>query len=299
MDKSINWELYRSFLGVYNEGSLSAAARACGGTQPTLGRHIAALEKALNVTLFIHAPQGLIPTAAADALQPFAASIASTVAALERAAAGQQEMSQGVVRVAASEIIALEVLPPMLALLRQNHPGLTVELVVSNQLQDLLQHEADIAVRMVEPEQNPLVMRSVGNVLLGMYATREYLKHHGVPQTLQDLDQHSLIGFDTANAFIRGVAKAYPLLSRESFAFRTNSDPAQLALIRAGAGIGFCQLGIAQRSPELIRLLPEQFCLSLPTWVTMHEDLRDNPLCRIVFDALVSGLLQYVEAAAA
>ncbi|MEG3131479.1 LysR family transcriptional regulator [Pantoea cypripedii] len=294
MDKDISWELYRSFLGVLNAGSLSAAARASGSTQPTLGRHIAALEQALGMTLFIHAPHGLIPTEAALALQPYAASLASTVAALQRAVSGQNDVTRGVVRVAASEIIAQEVLPPILAQLRHSHPGLSLELVVSNQMQDLLQHEADIAVRMVRPHQNQLVIRAVGEIALGMYASPLYLEKHGTPDSLQALRQHSLIGFDQPDAFVRSVVKAHPLLAREHFAFRTDSDPAQLALIRAGAGIGFCQAGLAQREPQLVRILPEAFTLHLSTWITMHEDLRTRPLCRTVFDALAAGLQQYI-----
>lgn len=293
MASKITWELYRSFLAVLTEGSLSGAARALGIAQPTVGRHIASLEKSLGIVLFTRSQAGLLPTEAAAALQPHAQAMESTAAALERAAASQGEGVRGVVRVTASEVIAVEVLPPVLAQLHERHPELKIELMASNTMQDLLHREADIAVRMTRPRQGQLIARPVGRISLGLYARRDYLERHGKPAALADLGAHALIGFDRPNAFIRGMANKFPSLSREGFSFRADNDLAQLALLRAGAGIGFCQVPLAKRSKDLVRVLPKLIALELEAWITMHEDLRHSPRCRVTFDALAAALQRH------
>ncbi|AIB38046.1 MULTISPECIES: LysR family transcriptional regulator [Pseudomonas] len=293
MASTIGWELYRSFLGVFREGSLSGAARQLGITQPTVGRHIAALETALGVVLFTRSPNGLLPTALARTLRAHAETMERTAAALERAASSQGDDVRGVVRVSASEVVGVEVLPPILTQLRQTHPHLRVELVLTNRLSDLLQLEADIAVRMVRPSQEQLLARRIGLIEIGLHARDDYLLKHGTPLHMQDLASHSVIGFDQENAFIRSLAiKGF---ERNTFACSSDSDLAQLALIRAGAGIGGCQVQLAKRDPRLRRVLPEGVALRLDTWVTMHEDLRNSPRCRVMFDALVEGLQRYVQ----
>jgi DNA-binding transcriptional LysR family regulator len=290
MSGAIEWALYRSLLGVLREGSLSGAARALGIAQPTVGRHVAALEAALGLALFTRSQTGLIPTDAALALRGHAQAMESTAAALERAAASYGDGVRGVVRVTASEVIGIEVLPAVLAALRERHPDLKVELVLSNSVQDLLQREADVAVRMTAPRQDQLVARHVGAIELGLHAGSAYLQRHGTPASLEELGGHVLIGYDRPPPFARAALRRWPWFAREHIALRTDSDVAQLALIRAGAGIGICQAALARRTPGLVRLLPEAFALSLETWVTMHEDLRDSPRCRVTFDALVEAL---------
>ncbi|WP_390347463.1 LysR family transcriptional regulator [Variovorax boronicumulans] len=300
MTWNISWELYRSFLGVLREGSLSGAARALGITQPTVGRHVAALEEALGVVLFTRSQVGLLPTEVALALRTHAEAMESTAASLQRAASSQGDGVRGVVRVSVSEVVAVEVLPPVVARLREAHPALKVELVATNRVQDLLRREADIAVRMVRPRQAQLVARRIGNIELGFHAHTSYLARHGTPRTPDDLAAHALIGYDQPSAFVREAIKSFKSVTgftRDAFALRTDSDLAQLALIRAGAGIGVCQVGLARRDTALVRLLPRALSLKLDTWVTMHEDLRHSPRCRVAFDALVEGLQQYVGAA--
>lgn len=290
MSSAIEWELYRSLLGVLREGSLSGAARALGIAQPTVGRHVAALEAALGLALFTRSQTGLIPTEAALALRGHAQAMESTAAALERVAASYGDGVRGVVRVTASEVIGIEVLPAVVASLRARHPDLKVELVLSNSVQDLLQREADVAVRMTAPRQDQLVARRVGAIELGLHASAAYLQRHGTPATLDELAGHVLIGYDRPPPFARAALRRWPWFGREHIALRTDSDVAQLALIRTGAGIGVCQAALARRTPGLVRLLPEAFTLPFETWVTMHEDLRDSPRCRVTFDALVEAL---------
>jgi len=296
MDTEPNWDLYRSFLAVMQAGSLSAAARELGLAQPTLGRHIDALEKAVGYALFVRSQHGYLPTEQALGLKPYAQSLAATASAFLRAASGASGEARGTVRVTASEVIGCEVLPPILARLHQQYPELQIELAVSNRPQDLLRREADIAVRMLAPAQEALVARRIGAIELGLHAHRDYLARCGTPATLADLASHALIGYDHETAFIRRMKHHLGELTRSDFALRSDSDLAQLAAVRAGFGIGICQAGIARRDPALVRVLPDAFAPQLDTWLAMHEDLRNSKRCSVVFAALADGLSSYIEA---
>lgn len=297
----IGWELYRSYLAVLEHGSLSAAARALALTQPTVGRHVAALEARLGLPLFTRAPTGLLPTEAAQELRPYAETMRSQAAALRRAAAGHGRTGhgdgiRGTVRISASEMVAVAALPAIVARLRVAHPLLTIELDPSNKLQDLLKREADIAVRMTAPRQEQLIARKVGRVALGLHARRDYLAARGRPARMGELAGHSLIGFDAETPFLRAVAQKLGF-DRAMLGLRCNSDPVQYALIRAGCGIGLCQVALARQDPALERVLADEVEIGLETWVTMHEDLRGSARCRVAFDALVEGLGDYLAAA--
>ncbi|WP_105384096.1 LysR family transcriptional regulator [Neorhizobium alkalisoli] len=297
----VSWDFYRTFLAVLRSGSLSAAARELGLTQPTVGRHIDALEEAVGYQLFTRSQQGLLPTEPALAMKPYAENLAVTAAAMERLASGEIGTVKGTVRISASEVIGVEVLPPILASLQDEHPGLELELSLSDSLEDLLNREADIAVRMTNPAQDALIARHIGEIPLGLYAHRRYLDRHGIPESPEQLAHHRMIGFDRRTAFvraaavrIRSMAPGFPDIDDIRWSYRADSNLAQLAAIRGGAGIGICQIGIAERNPELVRVLPEVFELPLDTWVAMHENLKSSPRWRVTFDALVKGLLEYV-----
>ncbi len=288
------WELYRSFLAALRAGSLSGAARALKLTQPTIGRHIDELEAALGTALFTRSQHGLQPTDAAIELAPYAEAMASSAAALRRAASGSAQEIRGAVRLSASEVIGVEVLPPMLASLREKHPGLALELVVSNQVRDILRRDVDLAVRNVRPTQTGLVARKIGNVTLGLHAHRLYLETHGTPRSLEALEDRALIGFDQETPSIRSLQAKGLRFSRDMFALRTDNDLAHLAAIRAGYGIGVCQVPIARRDVNLVRLMPRHFALNLEIWLVTHENLRASPRMRAVFDHLGAALSAYV-----
>ena len=290
-----SWDVYRTFEAVLREGSLSGAARALELTQPSVARHIDALEKAIGVALFVRTPRGLSPTDAALELKPFAELLASTSAALLRTAEGRLGEVRGTVRISASEVVGIQHLPAILTRLRQRHPALTIELSLSNALDDLLQRKADIAIRMVRPEQKALVAKRIGFIQVGLHAHRDYLARRGVPASLDDLRDHDLIGYDSETPAIRAIAQHYPALDRGAFALRVDSDVAQLSAIRAGFGIGICQVPIAASESDLVRVLPRAFTVNLETWIAMHEDLRSSARCRAVFDALVEGLMPLVQ----
>lgn len=290
-----SWDLYRTFLAVLEEGSLSGAARSLGLTQPTIARQLDALEASLGFELFVRSQRGLLPTEAALELRPHAETLAATAAAMLRTASGQGGAVKGAVRVTASEVIGVEVLPPILAALHEKHPDLAIELVLSNAVENLLRRDADIAVRMVEPVQEALVVQRAGVVTLGLHAHRSYLDRRGVPQSFADLKQHSLIGFDRETPAIRSMRQRVPGFDTSRFALRTDSDLAQMAAIKAGFGIGVCQIALARRETDLVRVLPEAFGLKLGTWIVMHENLRSTARYRVVFDALANGLRRHAD----
>ena len=293
-DTEPNWEWYRSFAAVLQTGSLSAAGRAMGMTQPTVGRHIDSLESALQLKLFTRSFDGFAPTDAALELKPYAVALASSAAALRRVASSHGDGVRGTVRLTASEVVGVEVLPPILTALRRQHPELVIELVLSNQVDDLLRREADIAVRMVRPTQDALVAKRVGGIELGFHAHKRYIAEHGAPRTMAELPRHTMIGFDTETAFIRQWQTRYPAFTRAALALRTDSDLANLAALRAGYGIGVCHVALARRNPSLVRVLPKDFAPMLDTWIAMHEDLRDSARCAVTFAALAAGLKAYI-----
>lgn len=289
------WDLYRSFLAVIDAGSLSGAARALGLAQPTVGRHIEALEIALGGTaLFTRSPGGLRPTEAALSLRPHAKTMAAAAETLIRTASGDADAVRGVVRVTASDIVGAEVLPPILTAFRELHGDVTVELALSNRQEDLLRRDADIAVRMARPTQNALFARRIGAVHLTFYAHRRYLQKHGEPLTLDDLAGHALIGYDRLSPPLEALKTLGFEVSRDLFALRTDSDLAQLAALRAGFGICACQPAIARRDSNLVPILADALGFDLEAWVVMHEDLKASRRMRLMFDHLVEGLKTYV-----
>src|SRR5690348_6051147 len=248
---TVAWDHYRSFLAVVREGSLSQAARELGLTQPTLGRHVDELEKSLGTALFARSPSGLTPTPTALELVPHAEAMASAADALVRAASGEIAEPKGVVRLTASEVVGVEVLPAILARFHEKHPQIVIELAVSNRNQDLLRRDADIAVRMARPTQGALVAKRIGKIDIGLYAHKRYVKKCGTPKSLDDIAQHAMIGFDRDTASLRNVGGGVPL-TRELFAFRSDNDHAQLAALRAGYGIAAVQVGIAVQDSNLV-----------------------------------------------
>jgi DNA-binding transcriptional LysR family regulator len=290
-DADHDWSLYRSFLAVVNTGSLSAAARTLRTTQPTIGRHIAALEKFLGGrALFTRSQQGLRPTEVGRDLLPHAQAMASAADALVRAASAQADEVAGAVRITASDVVGAEILPPMLTEFRRKHPRVEIELGLSNENVDLLRRDADIAVRMVKPTQKALIARKAGVALLVFYATRDYLDRYGTPRSLDDMPDHTFIGFDKLLPPQRFLDIAPFKVSRELFAFRCDNDLGQLAALRAGFGIGAIQTAIAQRDPTLIPVLTDHIRFELEFWVTMHENLKKVQRMRLMFDHLVAQL---------
>ncbi len=288
-----DWNLYRSCLAVLQEGSLSGAARALGSTQPSIGRHIAALEAQLGQPLFTRSPTGLLPTALALSLQPAMQAMSAAAQKLTRTAEGQAQDGQATLRITASQIVGGEVLPAVLARFRARHPQVTLELSLNNRNEDLLQGEADLAVRMARPTQQALVSRKLGRVDIGLFAHRSYLQRHGVPASQADLGRHTLIGADQDPTIARLGQQVGVTLNREVFQFRCDSDLAQMNATRAGLGVGGMQWGIARRDPDLVPVLPDAVRFSLDMWLVMHADLRRHGPAQALFKHLAAELGAY------
>jgi DNA-binding transcriptional LysR family regulator len=295
MTVSPDWDLLQSLHAVLEAGSFSAAAKLRRLTQPTLGRHIDQLERQLGSPLFLRSPRGLQPTDLALAFRPHLADMAAAAAAAARDASDAAGGETGIVRLTVSDNIGVEVMPSILAGFREAHPGVEVELVLSNRNEDLTRRDADIAVRMARPTQNSLVAKKVGALELGFHATPEYLARNGTPQTLADLANHALIGRDRDQPsadIIPGLAGAGIVYGRELFSLRTDNDIAQLAMVRSGYGIGVCQVQIGRRY-GFQRVLADEFKMRLEMWVCMHETLRGSPRMRLMFDHLAQELGAY------
>lgn len=286
----LNWQLCRSFLAVLREGNLSRAARSLGLTQPTLGRHIDEMETALGVALFTRSPQGLTPTDAAFELKPHAQAMASAADALVRAASGGSGEARGTVRVTVSELVGAELMPEILKAFHEKYPAIDIELVLTNVTENLLQREADIAVRMAAPTQSALYARKLGPVRFGLYAHRDYIARRGMPRSIAELREHTLIGFDKGAMGIKALREAPGPISRDAFALRSDSPVAQIAMARAGLGIGRGADLIARRDPNLTPVLEDQYGVVVDMWVVMHEDARATRRTRLLFDHLAASL---------
>jgi DNA-binding transcriptional LysR family regulator len=290
-----SWDLWRAFVAVIESGTLSGAARRLSVTQPTIGRQVEALEDALGYALFVRSQQGLAPTEAALALAPLAATMAATASALARTSVGAADGGAGRVRLTASEVVACEVLPPIISTFRAAHPHIDIELSANNEIEDLLTREADLAVRMRRPTQQALIAKKIGDVKIGLFARADYLARMGVPATLDDLQGHTLIGYDKQVALLDYLASLGADPPRQIFNIRTDNELAQIALLRAGVGIGGMQRPMARHSPELQPLLHSAFSIPMEIWLVMHEDLQRAQHIRLLFDHLENGLNAYLK----
>jgi len=286
----LDWNLLRSFGAVMDQGSFTQAAVQLGSSQPTLSRQIAQLEAAVGAPLFERTARGLLATAAARALaEPAARMLAAAQACAVAAgdAAGAQATLAGTVRLTASEVVSCHVLPPMLAALAQRHPQVQIELVASDKLDNLLEHEADIAVRMVRPTQTALITRHIADWPLGLYAHRDLLAREGGAIKLASARK---VGFDQNQQMIEGFRRAGFELTRHDFHFRCDHQLVSLAAVRAGLGVGVLLAPLARRLPELVQVLPEAELPTLPVWLTAHRALRSSRRLKTVFDWLAQGL---------
>ncbi len=296
MNKSnFNWALIQSFLAAMEHGSLMGAARATGVSQPTLGRHIAELEIQLNLLLFERTGRGLQATSHAVALAESARAMYAGAADFSRLALGAGQSVQGSVRLSASQPMAFHLLPPILARMRQALPQVTVELVVSNSVSNLLLREADIALRMVRPEQSSLVAQQIGQVRVRAFASNDYLLRRGTPQVLEDLALHDLIAGDTNTEIQQGFEAVGLPVSALRFGLRTDDMNVQWAAVRAGLGIGFMGEYPLESDPSITALLPMNALPGLPVWLTVHRELRTSARIRAVYDFLAAEVGQALQ----
>ena len=290
MNSLFDWSLVRSFLAVLEKGSLLAASRDLQLSQPTIGRHVAELESQLGLVLFDRNGRGLLPTEAAYHLADSARIMQSGADQLARNVMGADLGASGTVRITASQPVSCYVLPPLLAQMRLSLPDVQVELVASNEVSNLLRREADIAVRMVQPQQASIIARRVGKVTLRACAHQDYLRRRGVPRQPSDLLAHDLIGGDRNDDTLKGFAAQGLVVGREQFAFRADDLIVVWQAVRAGLGVGFVSEHLIRSDPAVIPVLPILKIQPLPVWLAVHKEIRTSKRIRAVYDFLADAL---------
>lgn len=294
---AVDWNQLRAFLETAEEGSLSAAARKLGLTQPTLSRQVAAIERKLGVTLFERVGKSMVLTDTGLDLLEHARSMGAAAEALGLAATGRSQAVSGVVSVSASDVVAATLLPPLLVQLRQQAPGITVEVISSNALSDIRRREADIAVRHVQPEEPDLIARLVRQASAGFYASQTWVRQNGHPRTAHEAADLPFVGADRSGSYLAYLRQHGLPLTEANFSCYADHSLAHWALVRQGLGIGAMMDDIAQATPDVVRVLDDVASVQFPVWLVTHRELRTSRRIRLVFDLLAQGLAQTPEPA--
>lgn len=285
-----DWNRARAFLVTAEEGSFSAAARALGMAQPTVGRQVAALERELGVVVFERVGHGLTLTPTGLDLVDHVRAMGAAATRFSMAATGRSLSIEGTVCITASEVMAVYMLPPIIDRLRLDHPGVEVEIVASNSPSDLRRREADIAVRSFRPTHRDLVARKVGDSNAWLYAAPAYLDRLGNPTSPEGLSEATFIGFNRTDTYMDGLNALGLSLTRRNFRIITESQLTQWALTRRGAGIAIMIEEVGDADPLVRRALPGLPPFPVPTWLTAHREVRTSRRIRVVFDLLVEEL---------
>jgi len=292
--RSINfdWNRARAFLVTAEEGSLSAAARALGMTQPTLSRQVTALEAELGVALFERVGKGLELTPNGLDLLDHVRAMGEAANQLALTASGRSESIEGHICISATEVTAAYILPPLIQQLRQQQPGISVEIIASNRASDLQRREADIALRAFQPTQPELIARKVGDIDIGLYAATDYLESLGSPETAEEFNRADYICFGENERLIEALRPLGLELSKQNFPLITESHLVHWEMVKQGMAIGIMPTEIGDREPGVRRILYQQMLLSVPLWLVAHRELRTNRRVRMVFDFLAQALSQ-------
>jgi DNA-binding transcriptional LysR family regulator len=286
----LDWNQLKAFLETAETGSLSAAARKLGLTQPTLSRQVAAIEQRMGVTLFERVGKTMALTPTGLDLLEHARTMGVAADALRLAATGRSEALGGVVSVSASDAVAAFLLPPLVRLLREQEPGIAIEVIASNALSDLLRREADIAIRHVKPEQPDLIARWIREARANFYASEDWVKVHGHPRNAEDATGLPFVGSDRSGQFLAYLRQHGLPLSEANFSCYADHSVAHWALVRQGMGIGAMMDEIARDTPGIVRVLEDVPPVNFPIWLVTHRELRTSRRIRVVFEALAQGL---------
>ncbi len=292
MDKlveSLNWDLIQSFCAVGKEGSLSAAARKLGQSQPTTGRHIKAIEQSLGLELFHRVPRGLVLTTVGQEMFDHAREMQQSAARLRLAAEGRSADLRGTVRITASLVVSHFLLPAIIAKMRQSLPEVDIELVPSDTAENLIFREADIAIRMYRPTELDVITRHVADQELGLYASREYLDRAGRPASFSKLSALDFVGLDKNDQMIRAMRDIGMNVDREFFPVRCDDQAAHWRLVCAGCGVGGMQVAIGDAETKVERIFNELELPTLPVWLAAPDALRSNARIRKVWDLLAQA----------
>lgn len=287
---NLDWNQLKAFLETAETGSLSAAARKLGLTQPTLSRQVAAIEQSMGVTLFERVGKSMALTPTGLDLLEHARAMGAAAEALSLAATGSSQAVRGVVSVSATDVVASVLLPPLVKKLHDQEPGIAIDVIPSNALSDLLRREADIAIRHVKPEQPDLIARLIREATAYFYASESWVNAHGHPRSAEDAARLSFVGSDRSGQYL-GYLRTHGLpLSEANFSCYADHSVAHWALVRQGMGIGVMMEEIALATPGMVRVLDDLPPVRFPIWLVTHRELRTSKRIRMVFDALAQGL---------
>lgn len=287
---NFDWNQARAFLVTAEQGSLSAAARALGLTQPTLGRQVAALEESLGVTLFERVGRSLSLTEVGLDLLSHVKAMGEAAGQISLAASGQSQAIEGTVVITASDLFSAYQLPPILDDLRELAPGISVEVVASNEIRDLKRREADIAIRHVRPDQPDLIAKQVPGTSGHFYASPVYLERHGRPETVEDIADSVFVGFGDVTSFLDAIRGADLPLTRENIKYVSNSGIVAWEMVKQGLGMCIMTHELAALTPEVEQVLPGFPAMPVPFWLVTHRELRTSRRIRVVFDMLGDAL---------
>ena len=280
-----DWNYARAFLVTAEEGSFSAAARALGLAQPTLGRQVSALESELGVILFERAGNNLALTQSGLELVQHVRAMGDAATRVSLTASGQSQSIAGPVCITASEILSAFILPPVIAKLRTVEPGITIEIAVSNDLKDLRRREADIAVRHARPSSPDLIAKKIINETFCMYAAEGYIAQYGEIRSPADLRHARFVGFDN-KVFIEG-ANAHGLkFGRGNFPVLGSSHLVYWELVKQGLGVGVMPVRIGDAEPMVRRVATWLKPFEVPIWLVTHREVNTSRRVRFVFDFL-------------
>lgn len=287
---NLDWNQLKAFLETAETGSLSAAARKLGLTQPTLSRQVAAIEQRMGVTLFERVGKAMALTPTGQDLLAHARAMGAAADALQLVASGRSKAVGGVVSVSATYAMAAYFLAPLVRQLREKEPNIAVEVIASDALSDLLRREADIAVRHVKPDQPDLIARFVREATAHFYASEDWVKVHGHPRRAEEAAHLPFVGADRSGHFLAFLRQQGLPLSEANFSCYADHSMAQWSLVRHGMGIGAMADEIARDTPGMVRVLDEVPPVRFPIWLVTHRELRTSRPIRVVFDALAKGL---------
>lgn len=285
-----DWNRARAFLVTAEEGSLSAAARALGVSQPTVGRQVEALEADLDVLLFDRVANRLSLTPSGVALLEHVRAMGEAASAMALTASGKSQSLEGQVTITATETFSAHLLPPILAKLRRLEPGIHVELVATNARADLRRREADIAVRNVRPDHPDLVAKKIGDMNGHLYAASAYLDRIGRPKTPAECSHADFIGFDRTNVLVERLGLMGYTLTQRNFPIVCESHLVIWELVKQGLGIGVNAEVIGDAEPRVERVMPDAQPVPFPVWLISHRELHTSRRVRRVFDLLAEEL---------
>lgn len=285
----LEWDDLRTFLAITRHGNLSAAARALKVTQTTMGRRLEGLHQRAGARLLQKTPTGFVLTVVGHSVLANVERMEAEALAVERTITGQDARLEGEVRITTVETFGARVLVPLFAELRRKQPGLVIELITDTRALSLSRREADIAVRLAQFEQQDAVVRKIGEMAFGLFASTEYLESSGAPDFKAGAPGHAVIALQQDLALLPEARWLDELTRLAEVVLRSNSRDAHLQAALAGYGIA-CLPKYLASSTGLVEMPTRKDPLRRGIWTGVHRDTRHVPRIRIVLDHLTDGL---------